>query len=320
MKEYFSYGLTIILVFILSSTLFAAMPREQQVTLWSDLVEAKQNPSFNKLGTWHAIEGMTLIKKVEDTSLKAAALATIIHYYDVKDKIWYGKQIDDETTAAWSARKKILLEDVEKNADKYHRHLDELYKERDTTRRDVRDKKYTSGVGTALVMEKYLRRNRNDLVRAARDFAANRGLAVDVIVREYLRFDEIAGFLDNDNPIIIHETATDNFLICVGYIRSSTEEYLITVDLNKIMFAEVSRASLVIGKGKLAKRVKEISEEDDKRFGLLKDDQKLNLKGALQIGIEITDYRQGDYTVYVIKNFKLTEASFEKYLKLLKEQ
>ncbi len=313
-----SLSLFIILAIPTAST--ASITRDEQVRLWSALIEAKQTSPAGKPGKWNIIEGITLIKKVDDASLKASALATIIHYYDDKDKIWYGKEINDETTAKWSDRKKILLEDAEKNADKYHRHLDTLYKERDEARKDYPDKKYTSGIGTALVMEKYLRRNRNDIARATRDFAANRGLAVDVHAGKHLRFDEIAGFIDRNIPIILNPIATDNYLICVGYIKRSTEEYLITVDLNKILFEEVSHADGIIGKGEWAKKRRETAKQYDKQFGLLKGDKKFNLKGTLQVGIGITDYRQGDYAGYVITDFKLTEDSFENYLRLLKNQ
>jgi hypothetical protein len=310
--------LTLTLIFILSSSVFAAVSREQQAKLWSDLVEAKANPALSKLGKWNVIEGMTLIKKVDDVSLKAAALATIIHYYDAKEEIWYGKEVNDKTTEKWSPRKKILIEDAEKHAEKYRRHLDDLQNETTEIEKEFKGKKYTSGVNISGVIEKYLKRNRNDIARAARDFAANRGLDIEVIVRDDLNYDDLINFIDNKNPIILQQTTTDNYLICVGYIRHGTDEYLITVDLNKIMFTELSRADLVVGKGKWAQKSREISKEYDKTHGLIKGDLTIKYTGGMQPGIEITDYRSGSYTAYVIKNFKLTEESFEKYLKSIK--
>ena len=52
----------------------------------------------------------------------------------------------------------------------------------------------------------------------------------------------------------------------------------------------------------------------------MKGDKKIKLIGDISPGIEITDYRPGSYTAFVIKDFKLTEASFEKYMKFLKEK
>ena len=320
MKKYITYILNLTLIFILSSSVFAAVSREQQAKLWSDLVEAKASPSSSKLDKWHVIEDMRLIKKVDEVSLKAAALATIIHYYDAKEEIWYGKEVNDGTTEKWSARKKILKEDAVKNTEKYRRHLDELQNEKADVEKEFKEKKYTYGVNTSGVMEKYLKKNRNDIARAARDFAANRGLDVEVLTSDNFRFDELANFIDHNNPIILQQTGIDNYLICVGYIRRSTEEYLITIDLNKIVFDEVSRADLTLGKGELARRVREMRKLDDKKFGLMKGDKKIILAGDITPGIEITDYRSGSYTAFIIKDFKLTEGSFEKYLKLIKEK
>ena len=171
---------------------------------------------------------------------------------------------------------------------------------------------------SSLLEEKHIQRNRNDIAQAARDFAANRGMDVEVTVRNNLRFDELADLIEKQNPVILQPAAADNYLICVGYIRQGTEEYLITADPNKIIIEEVSHSDLVLGTSDWAKRERERSKLDDKRFGLVKRDMNFQLTGVLKPGVEITDWKQGKYTAYVIRNFDVTEASFEKYLKFIK--
>ena len=319
MKKYLYFILVLTFTLIFSSTLLAAVPSADQKKLWAELVEAKANPSSSRLGKWNAIEGMSLIKKVDDVSLKAAALATIIHYYDAKEKIWIGEDNPNERFLTWSKKNNLTDDESKKIAEKYIRHINDLYDEPKEASKGFKDH-LTAGVDVSRAIEKYLKRNRDNIARAARDFATNRGLDVEVLTRDNFRFDELANFIDHKNPIILQQTTTDNYLICVGYIRQSTEEYLITVDLNKLMFAEISRADLVVGKGKWARSEREISKNEDQRFGLMKGDKKIKLIGDISPGIEITDYRPGSYTAFVIKDFKLTEASFEKYMKFLKEK
>ncbi len=332
---------TLLIISIFSSTIFAAVPIEQQAKLWSDLVEAKANPSASKLGKWNVLEDMVLIKKVDGVSIKAAALATIIGYYDRKEHIWFGDEQLNEAMKNWSPGKKALMEDmVEKNGEKFMKHFAELEAESPLSRKrsETRHKDaFTYGVDMSRVIEEnYLQRNGNDITRAARNFAVKRGLDVEVIARDNFRFDELVNFIDNNNPVIMQQSVTgnklskyiglteDNYLICVGYIRRGTEEYLITADLNKIIFDEVSHADFGKSKEKgripsdAGRKLQEKLKEMDKQFGLQKGDKTVNLTRDMPTGIEIMDYRPGNYTAYVIRDFKVTEVSYEKYLEYIK--
>jgi hypothetical protein len=304
MKKHIIHFLALAFTLLFSSTLLAAVPSVDEKKLWAELVEAKANPSASKLGKWNVIENIELIRKADNVSLKATALAIIIDYYDKREKIWFGKEPSFK-----SPRIEAMMQDMDKNskknAEKYVKHAfialnDEYYfseKRYKARRKDT----LTFGMDLSyLLEEKYLQRNGNDIVRATRDFAAYRGMEVEVIVRGDFRFDEIADFIDHQNPIILQDKVADNYLICVGYLRRGTEEYLITADPNIIKCEEHSPDLKVAG---------------------MKDkilvDMKLKMVNDLQSGVEITDWKSGNYTAYVIRNFKTTEASFEKYLKFI---
>jgi hypothetical protein len=309
MKKYLICIFLSAFIIIYSSMLYAEVPENQQNKIWSELVEAKTNPASSKLAKWSVIENIELIRKSDSASVKATALAVIIIYYNKKNEIWFG---------AIDSKKKFpkiqaMLEGEdwksEKNGVKLLTHLNELKDELFSSqeRFSARLKHgLTFGMDMSdLLDEKYFKRNKNDISLAVKDFAANRGMDVEVTVRNDMRFDELADLIDKQNPVILQVAAADNYLICVGYIMQGTEKYLITADPNKIMIEEYSHADKIL-------------KSMERKEGLAKRDMKIKITNDLQPGMEISDWKSGKYTAFIIRNFDVTEASFEKYLNFIK--
>lgn len=320
MKRYIIFILVLTGALLFSSTLQAEVSFNKQTQLWSELVEAKKDSFSHKFDQWKIIEGIRLINKVEDVSLKAVTLATIIRYYDRKEHIWQGKDISEEQFLAWARKKKLTEAETKEFGAKLGQHLFGLYKERDDTWGKYKKEDPPLGVTDSRVMEQYLERNKNDIVGTVRDFAMNRALDVEIIVREDFRFDEITSFIDNQNPIILQSPATDNYLICVGYIKRGAEEYLITSDPHRIMHRDVSHAYFVRGTSEGAREERERAKGKDAKHGLIKIDMEFQVEGDRQQGITITDWNPGKYIGYVIRGFKVTESSISNQYRILMEK
>ena len=272
------------------------------------------------MGRISGSKGIRLINKVDDVSLKAVTLATIIRYYDRKEHIWQGKDISEEQFLAWARKNKLTETDAKEFGAKLGQHLFGLYKERDDTWEKHKKEDPPLGVTDSRIMEQYLQRNKNDIARTARDFAMNRALDVEIIVRDDFRFDKVTSFIDNQNPIILQTPATDDYVICLGYIKHGAEEYLITADPHRIMHRNVSHAYFVRGTSEGAREEKERAKEKDTKHGLIKIDREFQVEGDMQQGISVTDWNSGRYIGYVIRDFKVTENSIGNLYRILIEK
>ena len=301
--------LRIILVVLILSFPIAGISKvsiQEQKGLWADLVDLYKSSGTDRFQKWNLIEGITLIKKVKHVSLKAAAMATIIEYHNKDDKFFMGDDEIVETLKAKAEERKLGEDELLRLREAHIKHSNELKKEYDDAMKE--DGKFlTKGVNISRIMKKYLKENRDDMIKAILNFASKRVYEVHITKRDNFEFKEIKEFINQKVPFIIKPMRGKNFLICVGYIDKHGKKYLIIADLGRIKFKEVSHASFVVGEGERAKRARERSKALDKKFGLAKLDWKFSVTDEIPQGIEIVRWERSKFAIYVVDDFKVAD-------------
>ena len=282
------------------------MPIQEQKGLWADLVDRHKSSGTDRFQKWNLIEGITLIRKVEDVSPKAAAMATIIEYHNKDDKFFMGDDEIVETIKAKAEERELGEDELLRLREAHINHSNELRKEYDVVMEEPK-KFLTKGVNISRIMEKYLKENRDDLIQAISNFASKRAYEAHVTKRDNFEFKEIMELINQKVPFIMKPIRGKSFLICVGYMETDGRKYLIIADPGRVKFREVSRASFVVGEGEAAKRARERSEALDKKFGLARLDWEFSVTDEIPQGIEIVHWERGKVTIYVVDDFKIVE-------------
>jgi len=298
----------LLVVLILSFPIAAVskVSKQEQKGLWADLVDLRKNFGTDRFQKWNLIEGITLIRKVEDVSPKAAAMATIIEYHNKDDKFFMGDDEIVETIKAKAEERELGEDELLRLREAQIKHSNELRKEYDDAMKEPR-KFLTKGVNISRIMKKYLKENEDDLIQAISNFASKRAYEVHIAKRDNFRFKEIIELINQKVPFIMKPMRGKSFLICVGYMETHGRRYLIIADPGRIRFIEVSRASFVVGEGEAAKRARERSEALDKKFGLAKLDWEFSVTDEIPPGIEIVHWERSKFTIYVVDDFKISE-------------
>jgi hypothetical protein len=279
---------------------------QEQKKLWTDLVDLYRGSGENRFQEWNLIEEITLIKRVKDVSPKAAALATIIEYYNKDDKFFMGDDEIVESLKEKAEERKLREDELLRVREAHIRHRIELKKEYDDAMKEHKTF-FTKGVNISRVMKKYLKENRDDVIKAISNFALKRAYEVPITKRDNFEFQELKESINQKVPFIMMPIGGKNFFVCIGYIEKRGKKYLIVADPDRIRFKEVSHASFVLGEGEKAKRAREKSKALDKKFGLAKLDWKFSVTDEVAQGIEIVNWGKGKFTIYVVDDFKVAE-------------
>lgn len=303
----------VILVFLVPlagvTPVYPALPAAEQAALWSTLKEAKSKNGTNALGRWRVLEDISVIKRTDGVSKRAAALATVVNY-DNGERFIIG---DDQVAVvlARTAEKKGLKEqELVKLRERFGKHGGMLTEEYEQAKK--RSKKFlTRGVDLSLLIEKYLANGRGDIPNAAESFASRRAYNAVVISKENPAFDDIADTILRNKPLILQEAGSDAILICIGFLNKDGIPYVITADPEKIELEDVSNADFILGQGEMARRAREAAKGFDNQFGLAKRDRKVPLAGEIPAGVEIVSWRQGAYKSFSV-DFMITEQSVER--------
>jgi len=306
MKRLLFRIILVVLIFSFPIVGISKVSIQEQKELWADLVNLYKSSGANRFQKWNLIEGITLIKKVKDVSPKAAAMATIVEYHNKDDRFFMGDDEIVETLKTKAEEKKLKEDELSRLIEAHIRHSNELKKEYDDAMKE-HGKFLTKGVNISRVMKKYLKENRDDIIKAISNFALKRAYEVHIAERDNFEFKEIMEFINQKVPFVIKPIGGKNFLICVGYMDGRGKKYLVIADPDRIRFEEVSHASFVVGEGKAANRAREKSKELDKKFGLAKMDWKFSVTDEIPQGIEIVNWEKGKFTIYVVDDFKVTD-------------
>lgn len=302
----------VLVVLILSLPIFgiSKVSIQEKKELWADLVDLHKSSGTDRFQKWNLIEGITLIRKVEDVSPKAAATATIIEYHNKDDKFFMGDDEIVESIKAKAEERELGEDELSRLREAHINHSNELRKEYDDAMKEPK-KFLTKGVNISRIMEKYLEENKDDFIQAISNFASKRAYEAQVMKRDDFEFKEIMELINQKVPFIMKPMRRKSFLIGVGYMETHGRKYLIVADPGRIKFREVSRASFVVGEGQAAKRARERSRALDKKFGLAKLDWKFSITDEIPEGIEIVRWERGQFTIYVADDFKIAEEIVE---------
>lgn len=304
-------GLIVSIMFLLSGlskSVYGQFSPDIQKKLWAELVELYRNPVKKNHDRANIIDGIELVRKVDGVSEKAAALASIIKYYNKSDRV-----VRDDGTIAGvlrdlAANKKLTDKEMEKLQKNYQEHNNTLRKEYEDADREIST---TQGVSISKLLDAYLKKNGNDIKLALNKFAANRGYSINYINKSGYNYQEAMGLIDKKMPLLFMPTDSDNYFVVVGYLKNAQGEYLLIADPRATKFKEVSHASLILGKGDWAKEAREKSKELDKQFGMAKKDYKLIISDELADGLSFVDFKQKG-AIYIVSDFIVSEAAIEK--------
>lgn len=285
-----------------------ALPVAEQGALWLELQEAKNRPAAGTLDTWKVIEDIALIKRTDGVSNQAAVLATVLKY-DNGERFIVGDGLVAAAVAKRAEKKGLRERELSKLRARVARQSEMLSEEYEKAKKGRR-KFLTRGVDFSLLVEKYVAGNHGDLVQAVNAFASKRAYAAGVTTKENPPFNYIVDSITMKKPLVLRQTGTDHFLVCVGFLNRGGLPYVIAADPEKIDFEEVSNADLILGKGEMAKRAREAAKGFDTKFGLAKKDRIFQVSGKLPPGIEIINWGQGRYASYSM-DFTITDESVD---------